>query len=80
VSDQFVSQREFDRVCKDYDRQLAQLHADVEALEEQRDEDLKAAADSRDKVLVRRIGAIGAGAGVVAAWVALVELLHAHGH
>jgi len=80
VGEAYVSQREFDRYREATDRELAQLRHELEELERQRLEDLKSAADFRDRSVVRRIGAVGAGAGVVAAWVALVELLHASGH
>lgn len=74
-----VSQREYDRFVKTTDEDIAELRAAVAALEEQRGKDIKAAVESRNTIWMRRIAAVGAGAGAVAAWAALVELRHSLG-
>ena len=68
----------------------AKREADLERIRAQREADVQAAAlaltaalkelgESRNTSWVRRVGAVGAAAGVVAAWVALIELLNASG-
>lgn len=82
-----VSQRLFDETCKRYDDQIAQLRRAHARLADERDEDVKTAValavaaafkehgKERNTSWVTRIAMVGAGAGVVAAWVALTELL-----
>lgn len=79
MPNEYVTQREFDRYTGATDRELERLRHELEELEEQRENDRKAAAEDRNQSWVRRIAAVGAGAGVLAAWVALIELLHSSG-
>jgi hypothetical protein len=74
-AEQPVSQRLFDEVCKRYDDQIGQLRTDVKALKQQREDD----ADDRRAGVGLRIAGISAGAGVLAACVAVIELWHASG-
>lgn len=79
MGDSFVSQREFDRYREAETERHAQLRRDLEALEERYDNGLKAAVEKQTTSRAARIGAVGAGAGVVAAWVAVIELWHSLG-
>lgn len=84
MGDEFATQREFDRFVKTTDEAIAQLRAD-------RDDDIKAAValavaeafkelgESRNTSWMRRIGAVGAGAAVVSAWVVLWQVMSASG-
>ena len=86
MGDSYVSQREFDeykehqRELRETDRrELARLRTALEGHEEQHEDDLKAAIESRNATWTRRIAAVGAGAAVIAAWVTVIELWHSTG-
>lgn len=74
-----VTQREFDRYREGAASEHAQLRRDLDALEERYNNGLKAAGEARRAGLGLRIAGISAGAGVLAACVAVITLWHSSG-
>lgn len=75
MGDQFVSQREFDRYREGAEAEHARLRARLKALEDLRQTD----ASDRRVGMGLRIAGISAGAGVLAACVAVITLWHSSG-
>jgi hypothetical protein len=79
VPNEYVTQREFDRYLEGERSEHARLWAAHNALEERYEDGIKAAIESRRASVGFRIAAIGAGAGVLAACVAVITLWNSSG-
>lgn len=75
MPNEYVSQREFDRYREGAEAEHARLRARLKALEDLRETD----ADNRRASVGLRIAGISAGAGVVAACMAVIALWHSSG-
>ena len=79
MPNEYVTQREFDRYREGAAGEHAQLRHDLDDLEERYENGLRAEVEKRRASIGLRIAGIGAGAGVLAACVAVITLWHSSG-